>query len=232
MYLTCSTGTVQTTLLPDWTCRLKSHSSIYWWVLYFREQTLPFHRNTKLTQLNRCHICDQRDPSMESCLDTSWREERQHRQLDCLLWCGCVNTTGLHAAFNSSSPSVSINNPFFPTYFNLLPLLFFLPFHFFSSSCFLCLRPRLIIHASETKHQSVVLLELNLLEQFQRCKTTGTDNTPAEMIQAGGKTLRSEIHTGISCDWNKEELPEQWRNLSMHVYNKWRSRTDLRAYVP
>jgi hypothetical protein len=31
------------------------------------------------------------------------------------------------------------------------------------------------------------------------------------MIQAGGVTLRSDIHKHIKFIWNKEELPHQWK---------------------
>jgi hypothetical protein len=37
----------------------------------------------------------------------------------------------------------------------------------------------------------------------------GIDQTPAELIQAGGNTLHFEIHTLINSIWNKEELPQQ-----------------------
>jgi hypothetical protein len=31
------------------------------------------------------------------------------------------------------------------------------------------------------------------------------------MIKAGGKTIRYEIHKLINSGWNKEELPEEWK---------------------
>jgi hypothetical protein len=37
------------------------------------------------------------------------------------------------------------------------------------------------------------------------------------MIQAGGKTLHSQIHKLIHSIWNKEELPEQWQ-MSLLLY--------------
>jgi hypothetical protein len=40
----------------------------------------------------------------------------------------------------------------------------------------------------------------------------GSDHIPAELIQAGGEILRSEIHKFISSIWNKEELPDQWKD--------------------
>ena len=42
-------------------------------------------------------------------------------------------------------------------------------------------------------------------------KSPGTDQIPAELITAGGTTIRSEIHKLINSVWNKEELPEQWK---------------------
>jgi hypothetical protein len=42
-------------------------------------------------------------------------------------------------------------------------------------------------------------------------KSPGVDQIPAELIQAGGETLRSEIHKLIKLIWNKEELPHQWK---------------------
>jgi hypothetical protein len=40
----------------------------------------------------------------------------------------------------------------------------------------------------------------------------GSDQIPAELIQAGGEILRSKIHKLINSIWNKEELPDQWKN--------------------
>jgi hypothetical protein len=40
-------------------------------------------------------------------------------------------------------------------------------------------------------------------------KSPGSDQIPAELIQAESKTLQSEIHKLINSIWNKEELPDQ-----------------------
>jgi hypothetical protein len=47
------------------------------------------------------------------------------------------------------------------------------------------------------------------IEKLKRHKSPGTDQIPAELIKAGGRTIRSEIHKLINSVWNKEELPEQ-----------------------
>jgi hypothetical protein len=39
--------------------------------------------------------------------------------------------------------------------------------------------------------------------KLKRYKSPGVDQIPAEIIQAGGKTLRSEIHKLIKLIWNK-----------------------------
>jgi hypothetical protein len=41
------------------------------------------------------------------------------------------------------------------------------------------------------------------------------------MIQAGGNILHSEIHKLINSIWNKEELPEQWKEtIVVHICKK------------
>jgi hypothetical protein len=45
----------------------------------------------------------------------------------------------------------------------------------------------------------------------ERYKSPGVDQIPAQLIQAGGQTLRSEIHKLTKLIWNKEELPHQWK---------------------
>jgi hypothetical protein len=44
-------------------------------------------------------------------------------------------------------------------------------------------------------------------EKLKRYKSPGTDQIPAELIQAGGTTLRSEIHKLVNSVWIEEELP-------------------------
>jgi hypothetical protein len=61
------------------------------------------------------------------------------------------------------------------------------------------------------------------IEKLKRYKSPGTDQSPAELIQAGGggDTLRSESHKLINCIWNKEELPEKWKeSIIVPIYKK------------
>jgi hypothetical protein len=47
------------------------------------------------------------------------------------------------------------------------------------------------------------------IAKLKRYKSPGTDQIPAELFQAGGEILGSEIHKLISSIWNKEKLPDQ-----------------------
>jgi hypothetical protein len=45
------------------------------------------------------------------------------------------------------------------------------------------------------------------IEKPKICEASCIDQILAELIQAGGNTLHSEIHKVINSIWNKEELP-------------------------
>jgi hypothetical protein len=49
------------------------------------------------------------------------------------------------------------------------------------------------------------------IEKLKRHTSPGIDQIPAELIKAGGRTIRSEIHKLINSICNKEKLPEQWK---------------------
>ena len=52
-------------------------------------------------------------------------------------------------------------------------------------------------------------------------KSFGFDQIPAELINAGGRKIRSQIHKLIISVWNKEELPEKWKELiSVLIYKR------------
>jgi hypothetical protein len=51
--------------------------------------------------------------------------------------------------------------------------------------------------------------------KLERYKSPGVDQISAELIQAGGEILRSEIHKLIKLICNKEELPHQWKETIM-----------------
>jgi hypothetical protein len=46
------------------------------------------------------------------------------------------------------------------------------------------------------------------------------------VIQAGGEVLRSKIHKLINSIWNKEELPDQWKESIIVPVHKKGDKTD------
>jgi hypothetical protein len=65
--------------------------------------------------------------------------------------------------------------------------------------------------------------------KLKRYKSPGSDKIPAELIQAG-ETLRSDIHKLINCIWNKEELPDQWKESVIVPVHKNGDTTDCSNY--
>jgi hypothetical protein len=61
-------------------------------------------------------------------------------------------------------------------------------------------------------------------------KFLGLDQIPVELIQAGGETLRSEIHKFIKLIWKKEELPHQWKESIVVSIHKKGDKTDCSNY--
>jgi hypothetical protein len=61
-------------------------------------------------------------------------------------------------------------------------------------------------------------------------KSLGTDQILAKLIKSGGETLCSEIHIFIYCIWNKEELPQQWKESSITSIHKKGDKTDCNDY--
>ena len=60
------------------------------------------------------------------------------------------------------------------------------------------------------------MLEVEVaIEKLKRCTSKSPDASqiPAEMIEAGGRTVCSEIDKLIDSVWNEEEIPWQWKEL-------------------
>jgi hypothetical protein len=49
------------------------------------------------------------------------------------------------------------------------------------------------------------------IAKLKNYKSPGSDQIPAELIQAGGEILLSAIHKLINSVWIKKELPDQWK---------------------
>jgi hypothetical protein len=57
-------------------------------------------------------------------------------------------------------------------------------------------------------------------EKLKSHKSPGIDQNPAELIEAGGRTIRFEIRKLIISIWNKEEMPEDWKDsIIVPTYN-------------
>jgi hypothetical protein len=66
--------------------------------------------------------------------------------------------------------------------------------------------------------------------KLKRYKSPGSDQILAEPIQAGGETFPPEIHKLINFIWNKEELPDQWKeSIFVPIYKKG-NKTDCSNY--
>jgi hypothetical protein len=49
------------------------------------------------------------------------------------------------------------------------------------------------------------------IEKLKSNKSPGIDQIPVELIKEGGRTIHGEIHKLIISIYNKEELPEEWK---------------------
>jgi hypothetical protein len=78
------------------------------------------------------------------------------------------------------------------------------------------------IHIAEPLVPEPSALEVGLaIEKLKSHKSLAIDQIPAEMIKAGGRTIRCVIHKLIISIWNKEELPEEWKeSIIVPIYNK------------
>jgi mannosyltransferase OCH1-like enzyme len=68
------------------------------------------------------------------------------------------------------------------------------------------------IHTAEPLVPEPSACEVEMtFENLRRHKSSGVDQIPAESIKTEDRTFRSEIHKLVHSIWNKEELPEEWK---------------------
>jgi hypothetical protein len=65
---------------------------------------------------------------------------------------------------------------------------------------------------------------------LQKYKSPGSDQIPAELIQPVGEILLSAIHKLINFVWNKEKLPDQWKESIIVPVHKKDDKTDCNNY--
>ena len=61
-------------------------------------------------------------------------------------------------------------------------------------------------------------------------KSPGIDQIPAELIKAGGRTICLKIHKLITSIWEKEKLPEEWKESIIIPIHKKGDKTDCNNY--
>jgi hypothetical protein len=69
------------------------------------------------------------------------------------------------------------------------------------------------------------------IEKLKRHKSPGIDQIRTELNKAAGRTIRSDIHKLIISVWNKEEMPEEWKqSIIVPIYKKG-DKTDCSNYT-
>jgi hypothetical protein len=78
------------------------------------------------------------------------------------------------------------------------------------------------VHMAEPLVPGPCHLEVEIaIAKLKKYKSPGSDQIPAELIQAGGEMLLSESQKLINSAWNKEELPDQWKeSIIVPVHKK------------
>jgi len=78
------------------------------------------------------------------------------------------------------------------------------------------------IHTAETLVPEPIASKFEFaIEKLKSHKSLCVDQIPAELVKAGGKTICCEIHKLIISIWNKEEMPEEWKErIILPMYKK------------
>ena len=86
-------------------------------------------------------------------------------------------------------------------------------------------------HTAEPLVPEPSVFEVELaIEKLKNHKSPGIDQIPAELIKAGGSTIRREIYKLIISIWNQESMPEEWKeSIIVPIYKKG-DKTDCNNY--
>ena len=87
------------------------------------------------------------------------------------------------------------------------------------------------IHTAEPLVPEPSAFEVEMaIEKLKNHKSPGIDQIPAELIKAGGRTIRCAIHKLIISIWNEEALPEEWKGSIIVPIHKKGDKTDCNNY--
>jgi hypothetical protein len=77
-------------------------------------------------------------------------------------------------------------------------------------------------HTAEPLVPGPSCLEVEIASaELKKYKSKGSNQIPAELIQAGSEILLSVMHKLNKSSWNKEELPDQWKeSIIAPIYKK------------
>jgi hypothetical protein len=82
------------------------------------------------------------------------------------------------------------------------------------------------VHTAEPLVLGPSRLEVEIaIAKLKKYRSPGSDQIPAELIQAGGEILLSEIYKLINSVWNKEKLPDQCKESIIVPIHKKRDKT-------
>ena len=87
------------------------------------------------------------------------------------------------------------------------------------------------IHTAEPLVSEPSVLEAELaIEKLKSHKSPGIGQIPAELIKAGGGTIRCAIYKLLIAIWNKEDLPGEWKELIIAPIHKKGDKIDFNNY--
>jgi hypothetical protein len=87
------------------------------------------------------------------------------------------------------------------------------------------------VHIAEPLVPGPSRLEVKIaIAKLKKYKSPGSDQIPAELIQAEGEILLSAIHKLITSIWNKEDLPYQWKESIIVPIHKKGDKADCNNY--
>ena len=88
------------------------------------------------------------------------------------------------------------------------------------------------IHTAEPLVPEPSVFEVELaIKKLKSHKSPGIGQIPGELIKAGGRKICNEIHKLIISILNKEELPEEWKELIIIPIYKKGDKTDCSNYT-